>query len=863
MKLNREPDSPLRRASTRLREFAQSGPSRRGLLLAAFGLSMALLGREVQRRDVVEQVRAFPSVIAHEWRSSTPYRSLLPKLDRMVIDLDFEDYQRIAADRELALARGILLPGQASYVTARLRVGQEDVAGRVRLKGDLRHNWRTDKWSLRVKVKGDQTLLGMKWLSLQDPNAGDGLREWALLHMMRADGLPAVRYTFVDVTINGTDLGVFALEENFERRLIENNERREGPILKFNEDLKWLEWFLFQSEEEGMGSFSASSVEPMDFDDARTPLFREAVELMTGFQSGSLRPSDVFDLEKTARFVAYKELIGAVELDWNDLRFYYNPITARLEPVAYEIHSTTAPLQRLFSFAGGMKRRRRFFLEQPDSFARRLFSDVAFSQAYVAELDRISRPGHLETLLDALEPEMLLYLKVLRAEYPDMEPLDLSRFRGNQERIRAFLAPAKPIHAYTTSTDSTGIELRVGNLQSLPVEVMALETSSLSVPITMPVLEARTYFGNPELKSVSVPVQGVEGQEPLRLRCRIFGLEEEIEVPVYPWSIEQRRAAAPLVQRAPNVSSFSFVEEDEKGDGWYIAPGDWTIHTTMIIPDGGVLRAGPNTRLTLEDGASIVSHSPVDFRGGPENPTVVRSESGGGGLLVVSADAPSRLHHVLFENLSSPADERWGVTGAVTFYKSELHVSDVTFVGMRAEDALNVVHSPFELERMTISGSQSDALDVDFSDGSIFDCEFFDSGNDAIDVSGSRVHIEQTGITRAGDKGLSVGEASWVNVLDVAIAQANIAVASKDNSSIEALRLTCSDSNFAFAVYQKKPEFGPAQIDADLSHVEPSDTPHLIERGSRLDLNWRVHDGDLENVAAMLYEAAGDEEIER
>ena len=50
-----------------------------------------------------------------------------------------------------------------------------------------------------------------------------------------------LRYEFIQVSLNGRDLGIYALEEHFEKRLIEHGRRREGPIVRFNENAGWEE----------------------------------------------------------------------------------------------------------------------------------------------------------------------------------------------------------------------------------------------------------------------------------------------------------------------------------------------------------------------------------------------------------------------------------------------------------------------------------------------------------------------------------------------------------------------------------------------------------------------------------------------
>ena len=46
---------------------------------------------------------------------------------------------------------------------------------------------------------------------------------------LRREGLIALRYRFHELFVNGESFGIYAFEEHFGKRLIENNGRREGP----------------------------------------------------------------------------------------------------------------------------------------------------------------------------------------------------------------------------------------------------------------------------------------------------------------------------------------------------------------------------------------------------------------------------------------------------------------------------------------------------------------------------------------------------------------------------------------------------------------------------------------------------------
>ena len=184
---------------------------------------------------------------------------LLAHADRVVLDLHHKDWQVLVQQRERALAEQVFRGDEAQMVPATLHLGDKKYDVKVRLKGDLVDQFEGDKWSFRVRVEGDKACLGMKQFSLHSPAARNGLTEWLWHQTMQREDLLGLRYTFVTLTINGKDLGVYAVEEHFEKRLIEHQRRREGPILRFDESAFWSEhvaqiWPLPQSQTSGAGS---------------------------------------------------------------------------------------------------------------------------------------------------------------------------------------------------------------------------------------------------------------------------------------------------------------------------------------------------------------------------------------------------------------------------------------------------------------------------------------------------------------------------------------------------------------------------------------------------------------------------------
>ena len=86
--------------------------------------------------------------------------------------------------------------------------------------------------------------------------------------------------------------------------------------------------------------------------------------------------------------MAVKAMFGSSEFDWRDIKFYYNPITALLEPIGREVH-----IDKNFSNinAWWIYNENNIFGSSDDlKFPSLLFSDKKFYELYLTELFRLT-----------------------------------------------------------------------------------------------------------------------------------------------------------------------------------------------------------------------------------------------------------------------------------------------------------------------------------------------------------------------------------------------------------------------------------------------------------------------------------------
>lgn len=819
-------------------------------------------------KDILGRVVNFDNFIA----------GLTSKPERISIDIAFEDYRRLAYKRELALTDGILLTTEDDYVPATIRYKNHVIDVSLRLKSDLADQLEGEKWPFRIRVTGDNTLFGMKKFSIHKPAARNFLNEWVFHQALKREGIVSLRYDFIEVSINGDNKGIYALEEHFEKRLIEDNKYREGPILKLNADLLWADSATSHGQDltkpVGIQSMYSADVDVFRKDSTiEDPVLFEqyilGMSLLESFRNGSLQTHQVFDVDKLAKFMALTDVLGAHHgLAWNNLRFYYNPVTSLLEPIGFDAE----PGKLVFNSIQAFQKRigpvgdEYVFPHDNNSVADIMFHDPVFYRRYIEMLERFSRTSYLDGLFAALEEGLRRNINILYKDNP-VDVFTKNVFYSNQVMINEALNPYKGLHAYFyRDTETGGIILQLGNIQAIPIEI--INVTYRDTEVLEPV--QNTYILQAKRLSKPVRYEKIEFLLPqdfkwtadylpnLKINYKLLGASTLSSEDIFPWPyISEDILADDFIRQPPNVENFDFLVVDDPGERILVKTGHWEVTESIIIPPGYTVVIRQGTELDLRNGARILSYSPLEFQGADGNPVVITSsDSSGEGITVLNAGKWSTLENVIFENLSAPSQGGWQLTGAVTFYESPVEINNCRFTGnIAGDDMLNIIRSDFSITGSLFERILFDALDIDFSDGKISRTAFIGSGNDAVDISGSVVDIAGITVRGAGDKGVSIGENSQVTMEDVKLENCYLAIASKDMSRVSVTDATITDCEIGLAVYQKKPEFGPSAMEISSYTMTDVANPYYREENSTLKdlLDGRNFTAVFQDVYRHLY----------
>lgn len=797
------------------------------------------------------------------------------QMEPLLIYISEPQLKKLNKQRDEALSKGILVSTDDSFVDALVYGDNKMMEAEVRLKGDWLDHLTGAKWSFRIKLKYD-SWKGMRVFSIQTPYARGFTNEWLIHQMFTENDVMATRYGFVPVYLNGSSLGLYAYEEHFQKELIEFNKRREGPIIKFSETDFW-EFVLVGAPNEI--AYETSVIEPFSenkimTDSVQYRYFILGANLLDMFREMKAPASEIFDIEKTAKFFALLDSKKAYHaLRWHNLRFYYNPVLCRLEPIAFDSYSGPSDCGSPAEIS--IIRIGETLLKEKNSFDY-LGADSAFVNSYLKYLKTFTSKKTYQYYSKLYTKDLTKFNTMLSVEFFPYAP-DTSQFSKHEMGLIPIIGQFEEL-----KNNNDYLE-QIKKLPFLPFDTNELFKKHLFAGKYLKVyknsesqLLMKIFFTDKiivkglgdesgitkELNQVVLPSSNElvytkeislseNTEEFSRLYFTITGRDTLFSSPIYPWPLPT--TFNPRNDMAANASDISkYTNEDLKTITF---SGNLSFSNNVYIPAGYQVVFNAGTKINLTNKAAFVSCSVVKMIGTKVAPiTIYSSDKTANGFTVLQSPTKSILDYVVFRDLNTLNYKGWLLTGAVNFYESDVEIRNTLFTDNHCEDMLNTIRCIFYVHHCTMQNTFGDSYDSDFCTGTVDNCSFTNNGNDAIDFSTSDVIIKNTVINGCVDKGISVGENTKADISNVQISNVNIGVAGKDLSQVKINNLSITKAVYGFVLLQKKPEYGPSNVIAENVSMSEIGTSTLVERGSVLTLNGKVYKGTKPKLYALFYE---------
>lgn len=769
------------------------------------------------------------------------------------------------------------------YVNAQILLENDTAETEMKLKGDWTDHLKQGKESYRIKIQSEHAFNGLKSFSIQHPRSRKYLDEWVIHKMADREDILTTSYDFINVSINDLDCGVYALEEHFDKQLLESRNRREGPILKFDESGYWaaiknVDSFdslktipFFQQSTESVFKQNRTRKSPQ-----LSKQFEDGRNLLRLFKEGYLNIEEIFDINQLAEFYVLMELSGSDHgLRWHNRRFYFNPVTQKLEHIAYDI----LPYSHNRNFECHLMHK----LTQPKRiheycFDNAIFFNSEFKSKYLYYLEQRTQPAYLDSIFAELEEELNVRLMAIEGETPgyvfkkelyyenaeflrkqipelsavwDKKIQERSEFKdwkkeqNFRERPDDFFLKEVSLNAYLVK-NKVGYNLIAENFHLNPIKLLAVKTNSKAHKLIVfeDPIELNGYNGIADTAIFGTLLK------PKKLYFSIANNNNTIfSQKVIPWSRPQGKSTRSNLKSTFNSNAELFTIRGNE----LIFSGDVKINNLLYIPETYRVKIEPGTTIEFADGGGLVITNSLNAIGTEEKPiTFYCTDSRSNGVTVLDGEE-ANLAYVNAKGLSNLNYGNWELTGAVSIYQTPTTMSFCTVVDNHCEDALNIIRSDFKIDHLKIEKTKSDGFDADFCTGILTESEFINTGNDCIDFSGSVVDIRNIAITNSGDKGISGGERSNLMLSEIEVNGAVTGIASKDGSQVQGKDISISNVEFGCAAFRKKPEYDKAEILLDVYKVQNAQQELLLGLGSVITLNGEESIGDTRVDVDSLY----------
>ncbi len=816
--------------------------------------------------------------IVHRNKKKYPQYDIYTALN---IYTDDENLKYLNDKRLEAFKTKVLVNDEEDYSSAVMFDGQEFLNGEIRLKGDLLDHIQGDKWSFRVKLKSEFAWNHVRTFSVHNPATRYFLHEWLAHRIFATEDVLTTRYGFTPVIVNNQSRGIYAWEEHFEKHLVENMNRREGVIVRFDETLFWNR--ILEQNKSGnlydIDYFGAAEITPFKdgsvmADSMKLLQTEEARKLMQQYKRFSAPVSEIFDVDLLARYYALMDITQAYHgFTWHNQRFYFNPVTCLLEPIAFDGYTEGGIFKRInepvISLLDPVKIDS---LYNEELLLYQVFADTVFNSRYLNYLKKYSDEEYIEGMIAKLRPESDSLTVLIQMEFPyysfDFEFIrqQASVVNENIESIEANLPKLgkafkninrnKFLKTYTSGVSSNLTPLLVHafyDKSTGKIDVLNYHAAEVSLIGTLMINDLPEDFNS------GMALKAYDGLNPYRITLNLSGVPYKLifsvdgdvmETEVSQWSYDENESFRQQLQKSNENAELSW-----QGDS-LVFDGSYTYSKDVFIPGDKhvVLKAG--TRINLTNGAGFFSFSAFHAEGTERNRVEIFSgDQNSQGFHVLQAAERSQFNHTRFYQLGNIRKGGWQTPSAVTFYEADVDFYYCTFEkNIDCDDALNTVRSDFYAESCVFLNTFADGFDSDFCTGKVVNSRFNYIGNDAIDFSGSQVTITGCEMTDVNDKAVSGGEHSKLLVEDCKIERATIGVASKDSSFVEVNNIEMFKAVYGFVTFIKKPEYGPASIVADNISMKRVMVFHQIEEGSVLTVNDQAIHGRERNLALKLYQ---------
>jgi len=499
-------------------------------------------------------------------------------------------------------------------------------------------------------LKGGKEWKGMKVFSIHNSKARSHTAEWLMHELFKLEDIIVPDYDFINTKLNGVNLGVYAYEHHFENQMLKKNKREVGPILKHNDDAYWDNVL---SKPKPFPWIEASHIELFNKNNINDPGFKKLVQsgttMLYDFLNGKTSVEKVFDMELMAKYYALLDLSHSWHAQqFTNIRFYLNPTTGKLEPIAFDCFGDHLPDVNADweafgeGFNSGTSKETEY--GRSNVYRYLLLQDQAFFKLYVYYLDQFTKPEYLDGFKKKFDSGLASRVEFIRTDklYKDFNS-NFDQLFAKANFTKKKLLPKGMLSLKAFRLNGSKQNLHVESYHSFPLEIVGFGNEIEMTEVLDNAVFLEAY--NPKTPVQSVQLRALNEVE--YIYYKVIGTQQLHKLKL---SKNDKPSDEINIANANAWKALPFISQD--GNRIIIKEGKYKVSQAIVIPSGYELIISPGAELHFKAGGNLCSYSPIQARGSKQQPIVFYSENiQGSGLLLLNAKEKSNFEYCRFVGL--------------------------------------------------------------------------------------------------------------------------------------------------------------------------------------------------------------------
>ncbi len=716
------------------------------------------------------------------------YLFIKNELDNIIINIDQKNLYNLELQRQQRL--GKIQKSQTdlyNFSIGEIIYQGEKFPIKLRVKGDrMIHYQDKNGTSYKVDLRGPKRIWGLEEFALQKPITRNYVYEHMFHKLLEFNNLISLKYFFINLKLNDTDQGIYAVEEGFSKELIERNKRRNGPIFGIDEVVS----------DDTIGVVYPNVL----FDlysknywlENYPELIEKALAKLNNLKKNNINVDEVFDLEKWATYFAIIDLSngkhGAIS---KSVKLHYNTVTSKFEPIGFDaqIDSDYNTDFLLLDFLNPYNKKCGAYCYDREWFLKFLKTNdgklnYEFINLYLKNLEKLSSDEFLSNFNKKYSKKINFFNSQIYSE-------NSKKTRGLYKGLGLYIFDQDLL-----SKRSQYIKDRLNRID----KIEKLQLSLKDKKIIFDNLN-KSFF-----KRLDIDCKGKETKESYIFNGLEINFDQNCKYSIGDKNIKPYKNIFILNNNIEiEKNELTDLDEIDLIDQAYYLKKDIIINKDYYFPKNKKLIIEEGVKINFESDALIVSEGSILFQGTRLKPIIIDGNDGRGSLILSNNEFS--FNNVIVKNLSFPKDKRKILYGGINIINSKLEIENTNIKDSNSEDAINIISSESLIRNLIVKNIAADAIDIDFGTLSFENISCENISNDCLDASGAEIEGSFLAGNKIKDKGLSFGENSEGAISNVNFQNTKLGIAVKDGSYLELSKYKLSNNEYDLAVFNKKKEY--------------------------------------------------------